>query len=127
MASGLSSACIFFCASTSFNAPRQVVSALPACSFTPTEVLNARQCPQIVSAFRLVEAQNQSASIRKPLAIEYKYFIQGVLSEKVNPLAFEYIITLSTLGLCVYQCYGRCGVERAVVEKPVRPFSLSNP
>jgi hypothetical protein len=29
----------------------------------------------IVSAFRLVEAQNNGASIRKPLAIEYKQIL----------------------------------------------------
>ncbi len=39
----------------------------------PAEVHNARQCSGIVCAFRLVEAQNHGASIRKPLAIEYNH------------------------------------------------------
>jgi hypothetical protein len=36
----------------------------------PAEVHNAHQCSGIVCAFRLVEAQNNGASIRKPLVIE---------------------------------------------------------
>jgi hypothetical protein len=61
MASGLYSTCLLFCTSTSFNTPRQVVSALPACSFTPQQ----RLMHHIVCAFRLVEAQSNCTSIRQ--------------------------------------------------------------
>jgi hypothetical protein len=49
----------------------QVVYALHACSFAPQLRGKCSPMHHIVSAFRLVEAQNNSASIRKLLAMGY--------------------------------------------------------
>jgi hypothetical protein len=51
--------------------PWQVVYALHACSFAAQLRLMHLANAPIGSVYRLVEAQNNGASIRKPLAIEY--------------------------------------------------------